>query len=389
MSVLFAGPYHANPFDPAIRVNDTVITVFDLEQRQGFLAFLGATGNLRALAEEQLIQDRIRIEAGRQQGVSVSQDDVFQGMEEFASRGDLSAEELISIIEAQGIYRETYEDFIEAGLYWRQVLSSRFAFRGAVTDAELNTSLALGTANQQAIELRLAEIVLPYASRGQEGAAELAASLRREIVNGGNFAVLAAQYSETPTAAEGGLRDWISINALGEDVVGPLIAAGVGSLSDPVEVGNAMALFQLRGIRTNSEAITPTTIEYMTVPLLGATNENALSEAREILNDVDTCNDLRADANDLAENLYILTTLLERAAPPRYRSVLADLDLNEAKVVPASNGGYEIVMVCSRESDLQEDALVRLRSLLGNQRVESFGDAYLQELIGNATITRF
>ena len=382
-------PSFAGPYDPVIRVNDQVITEFELEQRQLFQAFLGATGNLRQIAEDQLIEDRLKMSAAKSLDITISPDQVLAGLEQFAARGELSAAELISILETQGVYRETFEDFVEAGIAWNQVISARFGFRGFLSEQEIDAELAVGTSNRDAIELLLSEIVIPFQARGEEGSKELAENIRREILRGeATFAVSAAQYSETPTASNGGVRDWVALNSLSENIVGPLIGGGVGTLSEPIELGNAVGLFQLRGIRTNNSSVTATTVEFMTLALPVLETGGVTQSTSKALENVDTCNDLRSVSNSIQPNSYMLNNVLEGSVGAQYAASLSDLDVNEYKTVSRQNA-QEVIMVCSRQRDLQEDARSRLRNLLGNRRVESFGEAYLQELTGNAFITRF
>ncbi|MEO1562471.1 MAG: peptidylprolyl isomerase [Pseudomonadota bacterium] len=373
---------YANPFAPAIEVNDQVVTEFEIEQRQLLLGFLGGTGNLRTLAEDVLIEDRLKLEASKRQDIEISQDELVSGMSNFAARGNLSLDEFISIIEAQGIYRETFEDFVRAGLAWQNLVTARFGFQGVLSDTEIDAASASGTVNRDAIELRIFEIVLPYASRGEAEAKQLADELRRDIVQGTGFEISAAQYSESSSANNGGDRGWVSVNGLSETIAGPLLASGVGTLSEPLEIGNAIAIINLRGIRTNPQAVEPTTIEYMTMDMPVDTDPS------NILGDVDTCNDLRAASNEISENNYEVRSVLEGSLAQPYATAFQAMDVNETSVLANVNGAQELIMVCSRSRDLQEDARARLRNVLGSQRVESFGEAFLQELIGNASITR-
>ncbi|MEO0343680.1 MAG: SurA N-terminal domain-containing protein [Pseudomonadota bacterium] len=383
------GGAFANPYDIAIEVNDQVITAHELEQRRRLLQIFGATGNLTRLAEEQLIEDRLKKTAAQEIGISINQDQYLSGAAEFSQRGGLTTEELLELLDREGVFPESYEDFIVAGLQWREVVGARFGFRGTLSDAEVDASIALGTSNANDLELQLAEIVIGIPDRGEQGALELAGRLRQELFDGAPFNIIAAQYSDGATALDGGVVDWAPIAAVSEEIVGPLILGGVGTISQPVEVGNAIALFQLRGTRTNNANRSATIVEYMKVPLGTETTGVTAAAAADLLKDVDTCNDLRASANGLRSDLYVLVENPESRVVSADRTRIASLDLNEARVFVANDTSREIVMVCGRERGLQDDARARLRNILGSQRVESFGEAYLQELIGNATITRF
>jgi peptidyl-prolyl cis-trans isomerase SurA len=78
-----------NLFAPAIIVNDQVITGYELEQRRRMLEVLRSPGNLDELAREQLIDDRLRLQAAQDAGIRPSPEEILDGMEEFASRAGL------------------------------------------------------------------------------------------------------------------------------------------------------------------------------------------------------------------------------------------------------------------------------------------------------------
>ena len=61
----------ANPYAPAITVNDGVITRYDIEQRMALLGALGAGGDLHELAVEQLTEDRVKLQAADELGIEL------------------------------------------------------------------------------------------------------------------------------------------------------------------------------------------------------------------------------------------------------------------------------------------------------------------------------
>src|SRR5690606_31963330 len=73
LGLALAGPGVAqNAYAPAYTVNDSVITHYDIEQRTRLLEALGATGDVRELAVEQLKEDRVKVQAGREAGIELS-----------------------------------------------------------------------------------------------------------------------------------------------------------------------------------------------------------------------------------------------------------------------------------------------------------------------------
>ena len=62
-----AGPaLAANPYAPALTVNDSVITHYDIDQRIKLLDVLGANGDLNKLAIQQLTEDRVKLQAAKE-----------------------------------------------------------------------------------------------------------------------------------------------------------------------------------------------------------------------------------------------------------------------------------------------------------------------------------
>ena len=148
-----------NLFAPAITVNDSVITVYELEQRARMLSVLNAPGNPQELARDQLIDDRLRLAAAEQAGIDPSPEEVLDGMTEFAARANLSREEFIQALEGNGVAAQTFRDFVRAGLSWRILVQSRFPGRVNITEDEIDR--ALGSSGSSSVRVLLSEIIMP------------------------------------------------------------------------------------------------------------------------------------------------------------------------------------------------------------------------------------
>ncbi|MEM7240943.1 MAG: SurA N-terminal domain-containing protein [Pseudomonadota bacterium] len=131
----------ATLFDTVVQVNDDVVTNFELIQRTRMLELFGATGNRRETALDQLINERIFLQAGRAQNIVPTEEDVFAGMEEFISRGNLNLDEFLALLAQQGIDQESFRDFIAAGVVWREVVRSRFVRQVTISDDEVAIAL--------------------------------------------------------------------------------------------------------------------------------------------------------------------------------------------------------------------------------------------------------
>ncbi len=75
----------ANPYAAAITVNNGVITNYDIDQRMKLLEALGANGDLRPLAVQQLTEDRVKQQAAEDMDIELPEGAVEQGVDEFAT----------------------------------------------------------------------------------------------------------------------------------------------------------------------------------------------------------------------------------------------------------------------------------------------------------------
>lgn len=377
-----------NPYAVAIRVNDRVITNFEISQRILLLRAFGTTGDLQKTAQDQLIDDRLRLQAASQAGLTVTDEEVLGGVAEFAARGNLSADQLYQYIAQRGAARESMDDFVRAGLLWRNLVQARFGNRASVSDDEIDTTLNLISGRRQQ-SILFSEIRLPLNQRGDEKTLELAKQLSQSISSEAAFGAAARRYSRSPSRARSGRLDWLPVAQLPAQLAGQIMALSPGEVTAPITLGPTVGLFQLRGVRDdpNAEQL-PVTLTYTSVNVPGEPgSDRLLADAQGLINDVDTCDDLRAQSERFAIPGH--TDHVEEIAnvPSVVAVELAGLDRHEASYYTNSAGTLTVVMLCDRLRELPEGARENIRSGLFNQRLSGFGNGYLQELKSDAIVT--
>jgi peptidyl-prolyl cis-trans isomerase SurA len=382
-STLAAGKY-----SPAYLVNDNVITSYEIQQRIKMLQAFGTNGDLRGLAVEQLIEDRLRLQAAKKAGIRASEDDVLNGMIEFAARGDFSIEQLVDYFDERGVHQNTFQDFVRAGILWRNVIGALFASKVNVTDGEVDARLDVSSINFPKT-VNVAEILLPIDERGAIRTRALADRLTQTIKNNNQFSIAATKYSKSNTATQGGNMGWIPMGNLPAQVSGAISALQPGQMTAPILMGDAIALYQLRGVReAKSAGEQVISVSYITVamPNNKSGKNGQITAAVKLINSVDTCLDMETVTSDFGENAVKKQSLPAAQIPPRIGAEIAKLDPNEALYYVAENSAINVVMLCNRAKDLPEGAREQIRNALFSQRISSFGAGYLQELRGDAVI---
>ena len=375
-------------FSPAIKVDEMVITNYEINQRMAFLEVLRAPGNPRDLAREQLIEDRLKLREAEALGITVSPEQIAAGMEEFAGRANLTADQLIAELSGLGVSAVTFRDFVRAGVAWREVVRARFAGSAQVSEAEIDRALN-AAGGGSSVRVLLAEIIMPAPPAEAEAVMARAQRIAR-TTSEAEFAAAARQYSATATARSGGKLPWQQIEDL-PPVLRPLVLElSPGEVTDPLAIPNAVALFQLRALE-ETEYAPPSysAVEYAAYYMAGGRSEQTLAQAVGITARIDTCDDLYGVAKGQPEEVLDRSTLPPDQIPDDIAIELAKLDPGETSTALTRAGGETLVllMLCGR-SPAVEEAPDReaVTTGLRNRRVGTLSESFLEQLRADARI---
>lgn len=376
-----------SPFSPAIKVNNAAITYFELDQRAQFLRLLRAPGDPVEEAREALIEDRLKQQAYKDAGIEVTPEDIQAGIEEFASRSELSAEEFIQALGQGGVVPETMRDFTEVSLGWREYVSGRFLARARPSKEEIDK--ALGRAGGTGVQVLLSEIVIPVTAQtvGQvEGLAEQISQISSEA----EFAEAAAQYSAADSRTNGGRLDWLTLNKLPPGLRPVVLGLSPGETSAPIAVPEAVILFHMRGIQeTGAVRENYSAIDYAMYYIAGGRTSEALQAAASISSRIDNCDDLYGIAKGQPPSVLVRESQKPGAIPRDIAMELAKLDEGEISTNLTRNNGQTLVllMMCGRTGQINDDASrEEIAQALTQKRIETFSNSYLAQLRANALI---
>ncbi|MEM1351472.1 MAG: peptidylprolyl isomerase [Pseudomonadota bacterium] len=375
-------------FSPVVTVNDSIITEFEIEQRERFLTLLNAPGATREAVVESLIEERLRAQAVREAGLTPDQGQIDAGIEDFAGRVNLTGEEFILVLEENGVARETLESFVTVGVAWRDFIRARFAARLEITESDIDEALGTGGGGSR-IRVLLSEVIIPIprgrAEEVQELAAEIALSQSEE-----EFSEYARQYSGTATRDDGGRLPWRALNELPEILRPLLLNLAPGEVTEPIPIPDAIALFQLRGIEETgvlSESFSAIDFAQYFIP--GGRTPEALAQAERIRSTVDVCNDLYGIAQGQPPEILIRETLPPAEIPTDIALELSKLDPGESSVALTRSGGQTLVflMLCNRTTVANEEVdRAAVEQTLRSARLTAIAESYLDQLKSDARI---
>ncbi|MDB2650814.1 SurA N-terminal domain-containing protein [Amylibacter sp.] len=115
-------------------------------------------------------------------------------------------------------------------------------------------------------------------------------------------------------------------------------------------------------------------------------DKKSLKQLNTINKMVDNCLDLQSKAKDY-ENINLeIHKKKTNDLQKEVLDILKNLDIYETKLLKNSNNINYLLMLCSRNSKMDEDTIKTLRNKIFNSRLNKIGNAYIQELKGEAFI---
>ena len=368
-------------FDPVISVNRAAITAYELEQRERFLEILQRSSGMAQRARDSLIEDRLKMAAADRASIMLSAAQVTKAMEDFAGNANLGLDQLLATLAQSGVDAQTYRDFMNVRVTWRELVRARFAARSAPSEAEIDRALASAGA-QGGVKVLLTEIVLPAGSAEELNRARQTAERLGRITSTTDFSEQARRLSVAQSRVNGGRLEWANLSDL-PDGLRPIISGlRPGQITKPLEVTNAIVLFQLRDVaETTAKSPEVAAIEY------GRLNgpSEAVQTAVQMAN---TCDDfygaVKADPS--------LSFKIHSESPNQISQALSlrlmGLDKNEFDAMPTAEGDQaEIVMLCARVYAALEDvSRGQVADNLRSARITSLADGFIAELRASADI---
>lgn len=379
-----------NLFAPAIFVNDQVVTRYDIQQRVRMLTLFRAPGDINRLAREQLIDERLKMEAARVMGVDLPEDMVAEGMEEFAARANMTAEELIAGLGQSGVSEESFRAFVRAGIVWREVTRARFSRQVSVGEAEIERATR-ALSGQAPVRVLLSEIILPVTSLADAEDKQVLATRIAQSRNEAEFAEFARRHSAAPSARVGGRMNWQALSDLPPGLAQVALALGPGEISEPLPIEGGIALIMLRDIEEGAPpAPQYSAIEYAAYYIPGGRSAQALARAAQVRAMVDTCDDLYGVAHGQPPEVLERGALPPEEIPADIAAELAPLDPGEVSTRLTRANGQTLVflMLCGRSPKLDEElpSIENLTNFIRNQRIQSLAEGYLAQLRAEARI---
>jgi peptidyl-prolyl cis-trans isomerase SurA len=383
-------------------VNGDVVTRSEIESRRRLLALsAGVSGDAGAQGGDQilrlLIDERLRIQELSRRRIAVTDQDIANSVANIESRNGLPPGGVVQNLRRAGIEPRVLYDQIRAQIGWARLLRGMLGEQANVSDAEVNEFLNAQRARLGEPEFLISEIFIPVENPGQEAQVRrFVTDVIQRLRQGVPFAMVAAQFSQSQSAIQGGAMDWMTADRFDAEVANILRQMPEGAISNPIRVPGGFEIVMLRDKRVSGrDMATLLTMRQVFLPFEGQVNPQAptaqqlaqLQRAQALSDQARGCEAMDVAARGSPRPADPGPVRLDNINPPELRDLVASLPIGRASQPIISVDGALIFMVCARETrNLAEANPQQARDILLRDRIELLSRQLQRDLRRRAQI---
>lgn len=383
-ALLLATNVWAAPLDRILAVvNDEVILeseLMDMEQtvRQQLRerqAAIPPGEILRKQVLERLIMQRLQLQRADQVGIRVGDDALNAALRQIASNNNMNLRQFRDVLEEDGYDFSRFRESIREEMIISRLRKSQVEDRIVVSDREVDNFLAtqdVQANNEVQYQLQHILVSVPDAASPEEvqEAQKKMQKIQTLLNDGGDFAQIAAGYSDGQNALDGGELGWRKqgeLPSLFADVVPGL---AVGEVSQPLRSGSGFHLVRLQDKKSAEVHLVKQTLASH---ILLKSNElvsdeeaqKRLEQIRQrIINGEDFAELARSHSEDTGSAIEggSLGWVSPGVMVPEFQEKMDSLAIGEVSDVFKSRFGWHLIKVFDRREENMADEYKRTKA---------------------------
>ena len=357
---------------------------------------------LRKQVLDRLISENIQIQLAQRGGIYISDEQVNQSFAQLAEGQGLNPNQLLQELNRQGESVTSVMRDLRRELTLQQVQQAQVNRRIYVSDAEVDNFLKSAEGQfWQKPSLNLRHIQFTLASNAGPSevatAANLAETVSEKLGNGEDFASMAVQYSNGPTALDGGAIGWRRSIEFPPEISEALGDAEKGMITPPIRSSGGIHIFQVVDIRggTQIEMVQQTKTRHI---LIQPNQIRDMDEAREIVIDLreriqagESFEELAKEySEDISNSLKggDLDWVLPGQMVPPFEAMMNETEVGTVSEPVETRFGWHILQVDERrEVDMSSNIMRnQARNVLRSQRYPEELDLWTREIRSDAFV---
>ena len=395
-------------------VNDQPISDYEVRQRMDLNAALSGVQmtpeimkRMRAEALETLEEEKLELQEAQKKHISVSPAEVDKNINQMLTDAHATRAQLHDILAGAGVQDTTLRAWKAAQIAWTKTVEDEYVDKVNVTDADVDAELAREAQGANKRHYLVEEIFLPVDSPDQEGKVlKNAQNVESQIQAGGQFTSLARQYSQSPSAANGGDIGWVYDGQLAPELNAELAKMDTGAVSQPVRAIGGYYILALRAVQepvgTKAPVVQEDTNPAGMMPLarillpLGpkptqAIAEDAMKAAAQLRVHIQNCDHLDKIPEVIKGAVYMNLGMTKVGdMSPDMQAVLAKTKSGEVAMPFLSAAGVELIVRCDKRAPVmnvfQMPTRSQVQDRLFDQQITAYANRYKRDLKRDANI---
>jgi peptidyl-prolyl cis-trans isomerase SurA len=396
-------------------VNDQMISEYELRQR--ILLFVATSGlqatpeimaKLRGQVLTQLEQEQLQIQEARKKGITVAPADVDKSLERITADNHLTKDQLADLLQKGGVDMATLRGQIAVQIAWQKAVEDEFSERVNITPADVDAEIAHLQEGADKPHFLVSEIFLAVDNPDVDAKVQKdAQDILTQLQSGAQFASVARQFSQSPTAASGGDLGWVHEGQEPAEIDDALKHMQVGTVSPVIRSTGGYYILGLRqrmegaGTHIPDPATVkpsgPLTIARILLPLgpnpPKQLKENAVKVAVQIHDHLNGCDTLPKLAQQIhgmvVQDLSKMGIKISDLSPD-IQEAINKAGPGEATAPFMSGAGVEMMVRCDKRTAAMTAYTIpsrqQIEEQLFDQQITMLSRRYLRDLRRNANV---
>jgi peptidyl-prolyl cis-trans isomerase SurA len=396
-------------------VNEFVISNYDLDQRT---ALFVATSGVRPTAENlpqirgqvlRALEDEvIELQEANKRKINVARGEVEKALQNIAEDNKLTIDQILTTIGQAGVTPTTFRQQISAQIIWQKLVAARYGPDIAINDQQLDEAMDRLKQGSDKPQFLLSEIYMGVDRPEDEIAVRTSAQqIADQARQGASFQTVANQFSQSPSAADGGDIGWVVLGQLAEELDHALIDLRPGQVAGPIRAEGGYYVLLMRDRRepvgskpaeAPAIAADPNTampLDRFLIPLPpnpdAILKDRAMTLAVNVKGQARSCADLPGIAKQLQGTVLThLGSMNPKDLDPQLRDALAKTGPGDSVPPFFSPAGIEFIMRCDKAQAafgaFELPSRDQLRQQLSAQQMSLYAKSYLRDLRRSAVV---
>lgn len=397
----------------AVVVNDEVITRNEVARKvEQVVQRMRATNSqipeqadLQRQVVESMIVERAQIQLAKEMGVRIDDARLDRTIAGIAEQQKMTLQELRNALEKEGMTFGAFRDEIRNEMMMQSLRQHEVDNKIQVSDAEVDTFMAARkAAAADRVEMNLAQILvrIPENASPEQIAARRARAdeIARQLRTGGDFAKIAATYSDASDALKGGEIGWRDPQRLPEVFAKALGQLQPGQVTPVIKSATGFHILKLIEKRSAAEAIDKAVVQQTRARhiLLKVTPTMSANDARRKLQDLKERLDNNAAKFEELARLFSNDTSASKGGDlgwlypgdtvPEFETAMNQLKPGEVSGVIETPFGLHLIQVLERKTDdpSKERERNAARQMIREQKLAEATEDWLRQVRDRAYV---